>query len=196
MTFPVTYLKAKPKTHYPRRHHHRTLFITHPKELGKGIGSDEVEWSVHTPFLASNKYANLRTSKSESSRGDHKNPKTPEWSTYFCAKKSMQASEAMWSVGKETAAKERGRSRRCPPLLGWSAVGCPGGGTRLSRTDYGLRPFLMVAQKGRKHLQQNCPSSRSRREGPLMTAPLHAIHDITKRLGSLSALPPSSNWLG
>jgi len=125
-----------------------------------------------------------------------KTRKTPEWSTYFCAKKSMQASEAMWSVGKETAAKERGRSRRCPPLLGWSAVGCPGGGTRLSRTDYGLRPFLMVAQKGRKHLQQNCPSSRSRREGPLMTAPLHAIHDITKRLGSLSALPPSSNWLG
>lgn len=75
MTFPVTYLKAKPKTHYPRRHHHRTLFITHPKELRKGIGSDEVEWSVHTPFLASDKYANLRTSKSESSRGDHKNPK-------------------------------------------------------------------------------------------------------------------------
>jgi len=48
-----------------------------------------------------------------------------------------------------------------PSSLGTEVCEFPAGETRLSRTDYGLRPFLMVAQKRQKLLQQNCPSSRS-----------------------------------
>lgn len=85
------------------------------------------------------------------------------------AKKSMQASEAMWwSVDLDKGLEKLERLR------------LPAGGTRLNRTDYGLRPFLMVAQKRQKLLQQNCPRTPSPR--PLMTAPLHAIHDITNVL--------------
>lgn len=118
MTFPVTYLKAKPKTHYPRRHHHRTLFITHPKELGKGIGSDEVEWSVHTPFLASDKYANLRTSKSESSRGDHKNPKNAGMEYLLLREKINAGQRSNVVSGEGNGSEGKGQEQEVPSTSG------------------------------------------------------------------------------
>lgn len=62
-------------------------------------------------------------------------------------KKSMQQSQ--WRA--ELCGQWRDLEEEGP------GVGLPAARTRLNRTDYGLRPFRMVAQKRQKLLQQNCP---------------------------------------